>query len=119
MTEQVICHTRCFYKDRLWAPGETLTVEEGEECPTHFKPVKAKPGDARAEEGGANLRDMTKKEIAAFAKRLYRANIDTNKKRDEMLAELAEVQQALDPEGELLQPEAHLVLSTYTQRYAQ
>lgn len=31
-----ICKTKCFFRNRVWYPGETLEVSEGEQAPVHF-----------------------------------------------------------------------------------
>lgn len=36
-----ICATKCFHNNRLWTPGETLSVTDGREPPKHFVPKHA------------------------------------------------------------------------------
>ena len=33
------CKNRCFYRSRLWRPGETLVAKPGEKVPHHFTEV--------------------------------------------------------------------------------
>ena len=36
-----VCVKACFYRDRLWAPGEILEPVDGETVNKHFKPISA------------------------------------------------------------------------------
>lgn len=59
-----ICHTKCYWKDRLWYPGDTLAVspDKASEVPRHFKPlVPVLPRSNIDLEDRAFLRDALRK----------------------------------------------------------
>lgn len=35
---EIVCVKKCFHNARLWCPGETLDIKDGENCPKHFLP---------------------------------------------------------------------------------
>ena len=35
--DELICINKCFFRNRLWVPGETLEPRKGEQVPKHFK----------------------------------------------------------------------------------
>lgn len=49
------CVTKCYWREQLWEPGETVEVHGDEDIPDHFQPDD--PGDAEKAEG------MTKAQI--------------------------------------------------------
>lgn len=53
------CVKKCFYRNRLWVPGETLVPEEGEKLPKHFKVAKTVKVEVEvSEEEAQTLKDL-------------------------------------------------------------
>lgn len=56
------CVKKCFFRDRIWEPGETLVPSPGEKVPPFFQdsmtPKKIKPVQAEPK----TLSEMTKQE---------------------------------------------------------
>lgn len=56
------CKTKCFFKARLWSPGESLEIGADEEAPEHFS--KQAPAPASAEkEGPRTFSEMAPKPV--------------------------------------------------------
>lgn len=68
------CIRKCFYRNRLWSPGETLDSTPGEKVPHHFETarlvkVEVKMEEAEAKTFSAMQKEQEKKDETFFQKR--------------------------------------------------
>lgn len=62
------CVKKCFYRDRLWTPGEKLKVVSGTTVPAHFKSGEVKIEKPVEKEGPRTLSGVQVAEADAVKK---------------------------------------------------
>ena len=84
--EKLVCVKKCFYRKRMWVPGETLAPTTTDRVPPHFKPISEVKvvRRARAEKPAEpmTLKGLQDQEAAA-EKAAARTKADALKEKDE------------------------------------